>query len=437
MKKILKPLAHNQSLKGECQVPPDKSIAQRSVILAGIAKGESIINNFPMAGDPQSTLSIMEKLGLEIEKNQNTLKIKGQGIQGLKEPSQILDCGNSGTGFRLIMGLMAGHPAGFFSVLSGDQSLSKRPMKRVTEPLKSLGAQIWGRENASKAPICIIGKSLNGGSIKTAVASAQLKSALLLAGLNAQAPLIITEPVASRNHTEIMLQSFGANFKQVDELTVQISPNSLKATEINIPGDFSSAAFLIAAALIIPNSELTIKQIGLNPTRIGFLEVVKKMGANLQVDYNQQSPDQEPIGNITVKSSNLKAVCLEGSLIANIIDEIPIISLLAARAEGITEIKNAEELRVKESDRLKVMFEVLTGLGVKVSEKPDGLIIEGQPDKPFESKQKTFEAYHDHRIAMTIKIASLICLNEIVLNGSEWASVSFPSFYDLLDNLTK
>ncbi len=435
MKKILQPLSANQSLKGECQVPPDKSIAQRSVILAGIAEGESIITNFPAAGDPQSTLGIMEKLGIEVKREQNTLRIKGSGIYGLKEPSQILDCGNSGTGFRLIMGLLAGHPAGFFAVLSGDESLSKRPMKRITEPLKSLGAEIWGRETASKAPICLVGKSLNGGFIQTKVVSAQLKSALLLAGLNAQQPLIIKETAVSRNHTEIILQSFGAKFKQIDELTSQIEPSSLISTEINIPGDFSSAAFLIAAALIIPNSELTIKQIGLNPTRIGLLEVIRKMGANIQIEYNQQSSSQEAIGNITVKSSSLKAICVEGSLIANIIDEIPIICLLAARAEGISEIKNAEELRVKESDRLKAMFEVLSDLGIKVIEKPDGLIIEGQSDKPFSIKQKTFEAYHDHRIAMTIKIASLICNNEIELNGSEWASISFPDFYDLLENL--
>lgn len=431
--KTLIPFSANQSLKGQITVPPDKSIAQRSVIMAALAKGTTYIKNFPQAGDPQSTLMAIESLGLKTHKNINAseLKLEGGTIQ---EPSDILCLGNSGTGFRLILGMLAGLSNFGFASLTGDFSLRNRPMKRVVDPLLSLGAKIYGRNNASRAPLSVIGSKLKGGSINLKVASAQLKSALLLSCLNASEPLLLTEPAPSRNHTEIMLKSFGANLEQIDNLTLKLIPSELKATEISIPGDISSAAFLLVACCLIPNSEITINNVGLNSSRTGILQVLEKMGANLQI--KQTSSDGEPIGNIQIKSSKLQGIEIGGALIANIIDEIPILALAASQAKGVTTIKNAEELRVKESDRLKTMYKVLSDLGVKIEEMPDGLIIEGLNQKPFQPKSKLFFANHDHRIAMTVKIASLLCTESIELEGAEWADISFPSFFELIDKLS-
>ena len=429
--KLLNPLNSKQCLKGQIEIPPDKSIAQRSVILAALAEGITHIQNFPQAGDPQSTLKAIENLGIKIEANsQNKELMVHGGLQNLKEPTDILFLGNSGTGFRLILGMLAGLRSFGFASLTGDSSLRSRPMGRVVEPLKSLGAKIYGRANATKAPLSVIGNQLKGGSISLKVASAQLKSALLLACLNASEPLLLDEPAPSRNHTEIMLKAFGADIEQVNNLSVKLKPSQLKATTINIPGDISGAAFLLVAGCLVPNSEIKIMNIGLNPSRTGILKVLTSMGAHLQIE--QTSSAGEPIGNITVKTSSLKGIEIGDSLIPNIIDELPILAL----AKGKTIIKNAEELRVKESDRLKAMSQVLTNLGVQVEETIDGLIIEGLNHKPFQPKSNIFSANHDHRIAMTIKIASLLCTQPIKLEGAEWANISFPQFFELIDNLT-
>ncbi|MDX1920163.1 MAG: 3-phosphoshikimate 1-carboxyvinyltransferase [Candidatus Caenarcaniphilales bacterium] len=440
--KTLNPL-FTKSLNGSITVPSDKSIAQRAIMLSAVASGTSFIKNFPLAGDPQSTLNVVSKLGVQVDIEKtatgNNLTVLGKGFEGLIEPSEVLDVQNSGTGLRLMMGLLAGNPNGLFAVLTGDESLRKRPMKRVADPLRKLGAQIFGRQNGELAPLCVQGRSLSGGSIETSVASAQLKSALILAGLNAQAPLTVKELETSRNHTEIMLQTFGASLEQIDSLTCRIHPSKLIGCEINIPGDFSSACFFLVAGLIVPNSKIKIANVGLNPTRTAALEVLLSMGGKIKTIKNaSQSTNTktESTGDLEVEFSSLKAIEIKGSIIPNLIDEIPILCLAAAQAKGTTIISDAQELRVKESDRLKAMFKLLDSLGVKVQEKPDGLIIEGSDGNPFEPKGNIFEAGHDHRIAMTAGIASLICNKPIQLNGSEWANVSFPGFFELLDKLS-
>jgi 3-phosphoshikimate 1-carboxyvinyltransferase len=438
--KWLNPLNSKNFLQGEVTVPSDKSIAQRSVILASIAGGITRINGFPLSGDPLSTLQAIQALGVQVEREKITdtifnLKIFGKGINGLNEPKDVLNCGNSGTGLRLIMGLLAGHPKGLFVTLTGDESLRSRPMKRITEPLMSLGAQIWGREGSSRAPIALVGKPLKGGQVQTKIASAQLKSALLLSCLNAQDTLTLTEPAASRNHTEVMLKQFGANLQNLDRLTVKLEPSQLKATEINIPGDISSAAFLLVAGTLVRNSKIKIKNVGLNPSRSGVISVLQQMGAKIEV--HQTNTEGEPYGEISVQSSDLKGIEIGGDIIPNIIDELPIIALAASQASGQTVVKNAEELRVKESDRLKSMFTLLSNLGVQVEETADGLIIEGLAGGDFQPNVVNFQAGHDHRIAMTVGIASLLCSKPVYLEGAEWADVSFPGFFDTIGSLVR
>jgi len=437
--KLFKAFNPKEKLAGLVTVPPDKSIAQRSIILSGIAHGISTINNFPLAVDPQSTLKVMQSLGVQVQNYTNqtdklSLQVHGKGMSGLKEAEDILDCGNSGTCFRLMMGLLAGNPNKHFAVLTGDQSLRKRPMKRVSEALNQLGADIWGRNGSNYAPIALKGKRLNGGSIKTPIPSAQLKSSLLLAGLNCNDKLSIEEPEPSRNHSELMLKQFGAKIEQHNEIKTTIWASELKACEINIPGDISSAAFILAATLIVPESKVTIQQVGLNSTRSGILNVLKKMGADISVEINKSS-SYEPFGDITVKHSPLRGIEIGGSIIPNIIDELPILSLLASQASGQTIIKDAAELRIKESDRLKTMAQVLKSLGITVEELPDGMVIDGCAGKPFNPIDDTFDSYHDHRIAMTVGIASLFCTKDINLIGHEWADISFPGFFNLLKSL--
>jgi 3-phosphoshikimate 1-carboxyvinyltransferase len=429
----------SQGLRGEIKVPADKSIAQRSVIISGIASGKTSIKNFPNSGDPQTSLRAMESLGVQIEKslidNELNLIVHGKGDSGLEEPNDVINCENSGTCMRLLMGLLSGHKPNFFTTLTGDQSLQKRPMKRIADPLRSLGAQIFGRNGGNLSPISVIGQKMKGEYIETSIASAQLKSALLLSCLNTESAITVKEPAYSRNHTELMLQQFGAKLEKLDDLTTKLTPSKLIGSDIIIPGDISSAAFLLIAGSIVPNSEITIKEVGLNSTRAGIIQILKSMGAQIETEVLSSSIG-EPFGNLTVKSSELHGIEISGSIIANIIDELPIISIAAAQAKGTTIIKDAEELRVKESDRLKAMANLLKGLGVKVEETHDGLIIEGLAGKPFEPINSDFEAGHDHRIAMTVGIASLRSTKPLNLHGAEWANISFPGFFDLLNKLS-
>ena len=436
----LAPLSRTGKLSGEVRLPPDKSIAQRAVIISSVAKGKTVIKNFPKAGDPLSTLNAIRILGLEIIEEKNTLFCEGLGLDGLEETERILDFGNSGTGFRLTLGLLSGLPNGIFSVLTGDASLSKRPMKRITEPLIRMGAQIMGRKNASLAPIAVSGKTLDGGLIQTPVASAQLKSALLLSCLHGKNRLIIEEPAQSRNHTEIMLKSFGANISvNEDKRQIELSPSILRGTEIIIPGDASAAAFLAGAACIIPDSQVLLKGVGLNKTRTGFLRCLENMGAKIKIhmSVSDMSGTGELIGDIEIKSSELKGIEIYGDIVPNVIDEIPILALVASQAKGQTIIRDAKELRVKESDRIKALVSVLSNLGVDVKELDDGLVIQGKDKTRFEPKDIIFDSVHDHRIAMTISIAALYSTQAVKLKGAEWANISFPNFYETLKSLSK
>ncbi len=435
MKKEILPLK-NSTLRGEVCPPADKSIAQRAVIISSIAEGITKINNFPFSGDPLSTLNAVQQLGPKITKQESTktLIVESQGVNSIQESSEILNLDNSGTGFRLLMGLLAGLPNNKFFVLNGDSSLKKRPMKRVAEPLIEMGAQIIGRGNCSLAPIALSGRSLKGGFIRTKIPSAQLKSAVILSCLNAENELILEEPQASRNHTEIMLKNFGANIKYKDNI-VELIPSKLKARNINIPGDISGAAFLIAAASLIKDSSIKIKNVGLNSSRTGFLQCLEKMGAKIKINYSGEEDDEELIGNIEIEYSKLKGIEIKGDIIPNVIDEIPILALVAAQAEGKTVIKDAKELRVKESDRLKAIHDLLSALGIDVQELEDGLIIKGNNGQLFKPKTRNFNAKHDHRIVMITAIAGLLSEESIEIEGAEWADVSFPCFFETIEAL--
>lgn len=437
MKKQLIPLRDNQTLTGTVTVPADKSIAQRSVIFSTVAKGECQINNFPLAGDPQSTMQAMELLGADfrVQKRNNKYSLISisEGFSQIQTPEDKIDCGNSGTGFRLITGLLAGLTHGVTATLIGDESLSKRPMKRVNQPLRDLGADIEG----DYAPVIINSKQLAGGEYTMPIASAQVKSALLLSSLQAQDSLTLIQKKQSRNHTEIMLKALGANIQTKDNnLVITLEPSELTAQDINIPGDISSASFLLVAGAIIPNSNITITNVGLNSTRTGIITCLKRMGADITVNEYPNTVG-EPIGDITIKYSKLTGTELAGEIIPNIIDEIPILCIAGALATGKTIIKDAKELRVKESDRIAAMAKVLTALGVEFEELEDGLIIQGNGGEKFNTVSQEFNAGHDHRIAMTVAIASLFSQQELFLDGAEWANISFPGFYELINSIIK
>ncbi|MBT9536769.1 MAG: 3-phosphoshikimate 1-carboxyvinyltransferase, partial [Nitrospirae bacterium] len=379
-------------LKGEIIPPPDKSISHRAVILSSLAKGKSIVRNFLRAEDTMSTMNAMKMLGVDIEqqtsraaeqqsKGKDTtallhycstdLVIHGKGIRGLKEPEDVIDCGNSGTTARLMSGILAGNP--FFSVLTGDRSLRQRPMARVINPLKEMGAEISGRGGDKYLPMAIKGRKLKAIKYAMSVASAQVKSALLLAGLYADGETEISEPVKSRDHTERMLPSYGAKIK-IEGFKIKIKGGQeLKARNIDVPGDFSSAAFFIAAALLIPDSDIKIKGVGINPTRTGLLDVLKTMGADIELT-NIRDVSGEPVADIYCKTAgSLRAVKIGREIMPSLIDEFPILCVLGTQADGVTEIRGAEELRVKESDRIKAMAEGLRKMGAEVKEFKDGL----------------------------------------------------------------
>jgi len=435
-----------RGLKGEITIPADKSISHRAVIFSSLAKGESVIENFSKGADCLSTLSVFKSLGVEAQfKDDKTLIIKSKGL--FTRTSELY-CGNSGTTMRLISGILAGQK--FDSVLTGDESLSKRPMARVIKPLELMGANIVSNEN--KAPLKICGRKLHGIDYISQLASAQVKSCVLLAGLHAHGKTSFTEPYLSRNHTELMLEYLGANIcsevkskKQkaksnastFDLLPFAFCPKTtiekskLIPKEITIPGDISSAAFFIVAGLIVPNSEIILKNVGLNPTRTGILDVVQKMDGNIQI-LDKKSVSNEEVGDLKVKYSQLKGCTIEGALIPRLIDELPVIAVLATQAEGKTIIKDAQDLRNKESDRIKAVVTELKKLGANIKETPDGFIIEG---KSKLTGGATVETYHDHRLAMSLYVAGLICENPILINEFDWVNISFPEFESLMNNL--
>lgn len=415
-------------LKGEVTIPGDKSVSHRSVMFGSIAKDTTEVHNFLQGADCLSTISCFQKMGVAIKRTGDRVVIQGNGLRGLKQPDGILDCGNSGTTTRLISGILAAQD--FSVTLTGDASIQKRPMKRIMDPLSLMGADIRSVHNNGCAPLAITGTSLHGIHYPSPVASAQVKSAILLAGLYADSETRVTEPYVSRNHTELMLSCFGADV-HTEHTTAVIRPaKELYGTRILVPGDISSAAFFIAAGLMIPNSELLIQNVGINPTRDGILHVCRDMGASLTL-MNPKSGEGEPVADILVKTSSLHGAVIGGAIIPTLIDELPMIAAMACLAEGDTVIKDAAELKVKESNRIDVMVRNLTAMGADVEETADGMIIHG--GRPLHGA--VIDSKLDHRIAMTFAIAGCCAEGETEILGAECVDISYPGFYQDLNRL--
>lgn len=425
---MLKLKTNIRGLHGELNVPGDKSISHRSVMFGAIAHGETLVTNFLPGDDCKSTISCFRKLGVEIIEDENVLRIMGNGFDGLIEPEEVLDVGNSGTTIRLLMGILSGRP--FFSTLVGDSSIGKRPMTRVTEPLSKMGSYIDGRKNRKFTPISIRGGNLKPIHYELPVASAQVKSAIILAGLQTDGQTTIIEPKDTRDHTERMVRQFGGEIDRKGKTITVKGGQKLTAADVHVPGDISSAAFFLVAGAIIPGSEIMLKNVGLNPTRTGILEVMKKMGANIEI-FQKEDDSFEPSGDILVKASKLKGTVIEGELIPKLIDEIPIIALMATQAEGNTIIKDAEELKVKETNRIDTVVNELKTLGALIEATDDGMIIHGKS----KLTGGTVSSHGDHRIGMMLAIAALLCEQEANLENPEAISVSYPNFFTHLDHL--
>jgi len=414
-----------KTLKGEIFIPADKSISHRAVLFSSLAKGKSVIKNFSDGQDPLTTLNIIKQLSAEISYNGDKIIINSNG-KLIQSGGNIYPCNNSGTTMRLLAGVLAGQ--NFDSVLTGDESLSKRPMKRIIEPLTLMGANI--ESNDFKSPLKIYGKNLHGINYNSQIASAQVKSCILLAGLYSDGKTIYTEPYISRNHTEIMLCAMGADIKTIGK-TATIGKSELSPLNIEIPGDISSAAFFIVAALITPNSKILLKNVGLNPTRTGIIDIIRQMGGNIEI-LNLHETSKELVGDIKIEYSELNGCEISGEIIPKLIDEIPIIAVLATQAKGETIIKDAQDLRNKESDRIASVVNELTKLGASIDETSDGMIIHGKTNLIGGCEVQT---YNDHRLAMSLYIAGLVCKKEILINGFEWADISFPTFEKLVESL--
>ena len=421
-----------QGLRGKIKVPGDKSISHRALMLGSLAEGETKIRGLLLGEDPRSTAACFAAMGAGIsELNSELVTVRGIGLGNLREPIDVLNAGNSGTTLRLMLGVLASHPDRFFT-LTGDSSLRSRPMSRVVNPLRQMGANIWGRENGARAPLAISGQNLKAIHYQSPVASAQVKSCIMLAGLMTDGETIITEPERSRDHSERMLAAFGAKVSvDIDTNTVSIKGGAkLIGQEVTVPGDISSAAFWLVAASIVPNSDLIIENVGINPTRTGILEVLAEMGADITYE-NRREVTGEPVADLHVRSASLKACKIGGSVIPRLIDEIPILAIAATCAEGTTVIEDAEELRVKESDRIVAMVKELTKLGANITERPDGMEIVG--GKALHGTE--LESYDDHRIAMSLAIAALVAKGKTSINRAESAAISYPSFIPTLQGL--
>lgn len=420
------------ALQGRIQVPGDKSISHRALMLGAIAQGETQIQGLLLGEDPRSTASCFRAMGAEIsELNTELVKVQGIGLGQLQEPVDVLDAGNSGTTMRLMLGLLASHPGRLF-VVTGDQSLRSRPMSRVVQPLQQMKAQIWGRQDGKLAPLAVQGRSLSPIHYHSPIASAQVKSCILLAGLMTEGQTTVTEPALSRDHSERMLQAFGAKLSidpETNSVTVD-GPAQLQGQKVIVPGDISSAAFWLIAGAIVPDSELVIENVGVNPTRTGVLEALSMMEADIQLE-NQRTVAGEPVADLRVRSSSLKACTIAGDLIPRLIDEIPILAVAAAFAQGTTVIRDAEELRVKESDRIAVTANQLNRLGAKVQELPDGLEITG--GTPLTGTD--VDSHTDHRIAMSLAIAALNATGTTTIHGAEAAAISYPDFIPTLQKV--
>lgn len=419
-----------KALHGEITIPGDKSISHRAVMFGAISRGTTSVTNFLKGADCLSTISCFRKMGIHIEVNPEEILIHGKGLHGLSAPASILDVGNSGTTTRLISGILAGQD--FTSELTGDASICSRPMKRIITPLSRMGASVESIHHNDCAPLRITGHKLHGIHYDSPVASAQVKSCVLLAGLYADDVTTVTEPSLSRNHTEIMLDYFGATLN-IEDTTVSIYPEPiLEGQKVEVPGDISSAAYFIAAGLLVPGSELFIRNVGVNPTRNGLLRVCLKMGADITLSH-VSSENGEPSADILVRYSHLKGTVIEGDIIPSLIDELPIIAVLAACADGETIIRDAQELKVKESNRLDIIVNSLAAMGADIEGTQDGMIIRG--GKPLHGA--VIDSHLDHRIAMSFAVAGIVADGTTEISHAECVDISYPNFYLDLENLQK
>lgn len=421
-------LEKSNRLSGEVTIPGDKSISHRAVMFGALADGTTEVTNFLKGADCLSTISCFQKLGIEIENTPEHILIHGKGLHGLQAPTSVLDAGNSGTTTRLISGILAAQP--FTCTLTGDSSIQTRPMKRIMEPLSMMGAAIESVRHNDCAPLSISGRELKGIHYHSKVASAQVKSCILLAGLYASGETSVTEPTVSRNHSEIMLRYFGADVL-TEGTTATIFPEPvLHGQRICVPGDISSAAYFIAAGLLVPNSEILIRNVGINPTRDGILRVARAMGGDITLLNIRE--EGEPTADLLVRSSSLHGTVVEGDLIPTLIDEIPVINIMAACAEGQTIIRDAAELKVKESNRIDVMVEQLKSMDCDITATDDGMIING--GRPLHGA--VIDSHLDHRIAMSFAVASLIADGTTEILGSDCVNISYPTFYQDLQRLS-
>jgi len=397
-------------------------------MLGAIANGITTVRGFLRGEDNLSTMHAFRAMGVEIDDDGETVKITGRGLYGLKEPGDVLDCGNSGTTIRLITGLLSGQS--FFSVVTGDQYLRKRPMKRVVEPLTLMGARISGRKGGTLAPLAIDGGPLQGIAYKSPVSSAQIKSSIMLAGLYAAGETSVSEPSLSRDHSERMFKLFGASLVRGDKAVTVQGGVELTGQEVTVPGDISSAAFFIVAALITPDSELLIKNVGVNPSRTGIIDILQSMGGDIQL-LDQREVSGEPVADILVRSSRLKGISISGAVVPRAIDEFPAICVAAAVAEGATVVRDAKELRVKETDRITAMAINLRKLGITVTESEDGMDITGSE----QLSGGTVDSCGDHRIAMSMSVAALVASGAITVTDTACVATSFPTFFPLLEKV--
>ena len=416
-------------LKGEFHPPGDKSITHRALIFASIARGKSVVRGLQKGKDCLATLSTLRMMGIEMKEEEDSLVVYGQGLNGLREPANILDCGNSGTTMRLLAGLLAGQK--FYSVLSGDRYLRKRPMQRVVEPLRRMGARVFGRKNGEFPPLTILGGGLKALDYSSPIPSAQVKTCLLLAGLYAKGRTSVTEPYRSRDHTERMLKFLGAKI-EVNDLRVSVEGNdSFSGANVWVPGDLSAASFFMGGAAILKGSKLKILGVGLNPTRRGFIDVLVQMGADIEI-LNLKKVCEEEVGDIEVRGGNLRGVVVQGEAIPRLIDEIPILAVVACFAKGETVIKDARELRVKETDRIRAIKIELTKMGAQIEEKKDGMVIKGVG----KLEGAECRSHGDHRMAMALAVAGLCGRGKTEILDSGCIATSFPHFQETLEKLT-
>lgn len=426
MEVTIKPV---RTLRGEVRVPGDKSISHRAVMLGALANGETEIENFLFGADCLSTIHVMRTLGVQITIADKRVVVQGRGLKGLQEPDDVLDAGNSGTTMRLVAGILAGCP--FFSVLTGDGSLRRRPMKRVIRPLTDMGAQIAARAGGAYAPLAIKGGGLRAVEYKSPVGSAQVKSAILLAGLFADGPTTVIEPVQSRDHTERMLRFFGARVEVAGTRVTVWGKPDLWGQKITVPGDISSAMFFLVAGATVPGADMVIRNVGVNPTRTGALDVLTTMGAGVEL-LNPKEINGEPVADIRVRGSRLTGTEISGAIIPYLIDELPVLAVAAAVAEGETVVRDAAELRHKETDRIAAVVQMLRGMDVDIEERPDGFIVRGGR----RLKGAVCDSYGDHRIAMTAAVAGLTAYGETTVTNAECVKISYPNFYDTLNSIS-